>query len=152
MIDSIKEIVEGALYRLDMYSDNALSLIMSTGWAESGYRALRQLNGPAIGFWQVEMATVQDTLDNYVAYRPHINEKLVSLGLDEENLEFSVLSNIALQAAFCRLKYRRDSKPIPQWDDLKGQANYWKRIYNTSLGKGTIEHFIKANELHINKK
>ena len=146
MIDSIKEIVEETLYRLDMYSDDALELVMNTGWAESGYRALRQLNGPAIGFWQVEMATVQDTLDKYVAYRPHIEDKLASLGLDEENLEFSILSNISLQAAFCRLKYRRDSQPIPPWDNLKDQANYWKRVYNTSLGKGTIEHFLKANK------
>ena len=37
MINSIKEIVEGTLYKLDMYSDDALSLIMRTGWAESGY-------------------------------------------------------------------------------------------------------------------
>ena len=146
MIASIKEIVEGTLYKLDMYSDDALSLIMRTGWAESGYRALRQYKGPAIGFWQVEMDTVKDTLDNYVAYRPHIMEVLEELGLNTEDLEFSVLSSIALQAAFCRLKYRRDSKPIPSWDDMEAQAKYWKRVYNTELGKGTIEHFIDSNQ------
>ena len=86
MINSIKEIVEGTLYKLDMYSDDALSLIMRTGWAESGYRALRQYKGPAIGFWQVEMDTVKDTLDNYVAYRPHIMKVLETLGLDMEDL------------------------------------------------------------------
>ena len=146
MINSIKEIVEGTLYKLDMYSDDALSLIMRTGWAESGYRALRQYKGPAIGFWQVEMDTVKDTLDNYGAYRPHIMKVLETLGLDMEDLEFSILSNISLQAAFCRLKYRRDSKPIPSWDDMEAQANYWKRVYNTKLGKGTVKHFIECNE------
>ena len=146
MINSIKEIVEGTLYKLNMYSDDALSLIMRTGWAESGYRALRQYKGPAIGFWQVEMDTVKDTLDNYVAYRPHIMKVLETLGLDMEDLEFSILSNISLQAAFCRLKYRRDSKPIPSWDDMEAQANYWKRVYNTKLGKGTVKHFIECNE------
>ena len=146
MINSIKEIVEGTLYKLDMYSDDALSLIMRTGWAESGYRALRQYKGPAIGFWQVELDTVNDTLDNYVAYRPHIMKVLEGLGLDTEDLEFSVLSSISLQAAFCRLKYRRDSKPIPSWDDMEAQANYWKRVYNTKLGKGTVKHFIECNE------
>ena len=146
MINSIKEIVEGTLYKLDMYSDDALSLIMRTGWAESGYRALRQYKGPAIGFWQVELATIQDTLDNYVEYRPHIMEVLTTLGLEPEDLEFSVLSSIALQAAFCRLKYRRDSKPIPSWDNMKAQAKYWKRVYNTKLGKGTVEHFIDCNQ------
>tara|TARA_R110000824_G_scaffold172468_2_gene350439 strand:- start:1816 stop:2010 length:195 start_codon:yes stop_codon:yes gene_type:complete len=40
MIKEIKEIVEETLYTLDMYSDDALTLIMRTGWAESGYRSL----------------------------------------------------------------------------------------------------------------
>ena len=44
MIDSIKEIAEEVLYELDAYSDDALALVMRTGMAESGYRALRQMN------------------------------------------------------------------------------------------------------------
>ena len=55
------------------------------------------------------------------------------------------MSNIALQVAFCRLKYRRDSKPIPSKHKIEAQAEYWKRVYNTRLGKGTTEHFLKAN-------
>ena len=68
------------------------------------------------------------------------------LGIEPEDLEFSLLSSIALQAAFCRLKNRRDSKPIPSWDNMKAQAKYWKRVYNTELGKGTVEHFIDCNK------
>ena len=146
LIDDVKEIAEAVLYRLDCYSDDALALVMRTGMAESWYRTLRQMgNGPAIGFFQVELETAQDTLDNYVAYRQKLKDKLVGLGLGND-LEFSLLSNIALQVAFCRLKYRRDKHPIPSWDDIEGQAKYWKRVYNTELGAGTIEHFIKANE------
>ena len=25
-------------------------------------------------------------------------------------------------------------------------ADYWKRVYNTELGKGTIEHFLEMNQ------
>jgi len=149
VIANIKEIVEEAIYRLDMYSDDALALIMRTGWAESGFRTLRQRKGPAIGFWQVEPETANDTIVNYVNYRPKISKALESLGLvcnNKKKLEFSLLSNIAVQAAFCRLKYRRDKKPIPPWDDLKAQAKYWKRVYNTELGKGTVKHFIDSNQ------
>ena len=55
------------------------------------------------------------------------------------------MSNIALQAAFCRLKYKRDKYALPKSNDLKAQAEYWKRVYNTHLGKGTIKHFMEAN-------
>ena len=105
MIEDIKEIAEEVLYKLDAYSDDALALVMRTGMAESGYRVLRQMDGgPAVGFWQVELETAQDTLKNFVDYRKKYKDVLVGLGLGN-NLEFSLLSNIALQVAFCRLKY-----------------------------------------------
>ena len=148
MIKEIKEIVEETLYTLDMYSDDALTLIMRTGWAESGYRALKGATSgnPALGFWQVEPFTAKDTLDNYVKFRPRIKESLMFLGLNEEKLEFSLLSNIAIQVAFCRLKYRRDKQSITSWDNIEAQAQYWKRVYNSELGKGTIKHFLSANK------
>ena len=146
LVNDVKEIAEVVLYKLDSYSDDALTLVMRTGMAESGYRALRQMgDGPAIGFFQVELETAQDTLDNYVAYRQKLKDKLVGLGLGND-LEFSLLSNIALQVAFCRLKYRRNKDPIPSWDNLEAQAKYWKKVYNTELGAGTVKHFMQVNK------
>ena len=56
------------------------------------------------------------------------------------------MGNIALQAVFCRLKYKRDKYALPKANDLEAQAKYWKRVYNTHLGKGTVEHFMEAND------
>ena len=63
-----------------------------------------------------------------------------------DDVEISVMSNMAVQAALCRLHYRRDSQPIPCWDDLEAQGKYWKRVYNTPEGRGTVEHFVRANK------
>ena len=149
MIKEIKEIAEHALYRLDSYSDDALALVVRTGMAESGYRALKGYGegNPAIGFWQVEPATLNDMVTNYIKYRPHYEKNLISLGMNFNNdMIISVISNMAVQAGLCRLHYRRDKDPIPSWDDLEAQAKYWKRVYNTVEGRGTVEHFIKANK------
>ena len=121
---------------------------MRTGWAESGYRDLRQYKGPAIGFWQVELATAKDTMVNYVNYRPEIKKSLESIGLiwnNDKEIEFSLLSNISVQAAFCRLHYRRVPSALPGNNDLKSQGEYWKKYYNSHLGKGTVKHFMEAN-------
>ena len=143
----IKNIVEYVLYRLGCYSDDALVMVLRTGQAESGYRVLKQKGtGPALSFWQVEPATAKDCVDNYLKYRKVKYNALLSLGYTPNNPEFSLMSNIAVGAAFCRIKYLRDSKRIPSWDDIDAQAQYWKRVYNTELGKGTIEHFKKAND------
>ena len=149
MINEIKEIVEYALYKVDAYSDDALVLVVRTGMAESGYRALKGYGkgNPAIGFFQIEPGTMNDMIDNYIKYRSHYKVHLISLGMNfEKDTIMSVMSNIAVQAALCRIHYRRDKHSIPSWDDLEGQAKYWKRVYNTNLGRGTTEHFIKANK------
>ena len=146
-LKDIKDIIDWTLKYLDMYSEDAADLVFKTGMAETGYKAIKQYGGgPALGFWQVEPATINDTIENYVKYRSKLEKLLISLGYDETHSEIRVMSNIALQVAFCRLKYRRDKNALPKWNDLEGQSNYWKRVYNTELGKGTIQHFVDANK------
>ena len=146
MKKSIKKIIKLALQHLDLDSEDARSLIYRTGKAESDYKTLQQYGGgPALGFFQMEPNTALDIWDNYVMYRPKYREKLYALGFDEGALEFCLLSNIGLQAAFCRLHYRRVPSALPKEDNLKAQAKYWKKYYNTHLGKGTIKHFMEAN-------
>ena len=154
MKKDIKELIKWTLNRINMYSEDAASLIYRTGQAESGYRILRQYGqGPAIGFFQLEPATMNDIIDNYVDYRPQIKTDLYSLGYDDsDGAELRVMGNIHLQIAFCRLKYRRDKHPIPKTSDIIAQAEYWKRVYNSHLGKGTVEHFLKANGYEENNK
>mgnify|MGYP005820150393 FL=1 len=144
MEKSIKKIIKQTLHRMDMDSEEARELIYHTGKAESGYRNLEQINGPALGFFQVEPDTAYDIWKNYVFYRPEMRDSIWSLGFLDDDVEFCLLSNIALQVAFCRLQYRRDKHPLPGIGDYKGQAEYWKRVYNTEKGRGTIKHFLKA--------
>jgi hypothetical protein len=146
MKDSIKKIIKWTLKHLNLDSEDARSLIYRTGMAESGYKTLQQYGGgPALGFFQMEPNTALDIWNNYVMYRPKYRDKLYSLGFDDGTLEFCLLSNIGLQAAFCRLHYRRVPSALPGASNLDGQAKYWKMYYNTNKGKGTIKHFIGAN-------
>ena len=150
MINEVKEIVEYALYKLDCYSDDALTLVVRTGMAESGYRALKGYgeSNPAIGLWQVEPETMYDMMRNYLRYRPKYKDALKDLGMKfkGDDIKISVMSIMAVQAGLCRLHYRRDREPIPSWDDLEAQGRYWKRVYNTIEGRGTVRHFMKANK------
>ena len=147
MIQDIEKITYWALQKMNMYSKDALHMIMRTGIAETGFRKLIQMGGgPALGFFQVEPNTIMDTIDNYVKYRPKIENSLIELGYVNNDVAHRVMSNIALQVAFCRLKYRRDKNALPKAGDLKSQAKYWKRVYNSHLGKGTIKHFMEAND------
>ena len=139
---TIKRIIEYTLKDLKMYSKDAALLVFRTGAAESGYRHLEQVRGPAVGFFQVEPDTINDTIDNYLKFRESKLNHLIKRGLDLDDPVNSVLCSIYLQVAFCRYKYWRCPEAIPK--GLVPQAKYWKKIYN-GPGKGTIEHFVEAN-------
>jgi len=147
MKESIKKIIKHTLEYLDLDSEDARDLVYKTGMAESGYKTLQQYGGgPALGFFQMEPNTALDIWNNYVMYRPKYRDKLYALGFDDGTLEFCLLSNLGLQAALCRLHYRRVPSALPKLDNIEGQARYWKKYYNSNLGKGTTQHFIKANK------
>nr|MBC8554836.1 hypothetical protein [Candidatus Brocadiales bacterium] len=113
MKKEIKWLIKKTLKKLGLYSEEASQLIFRTGMAESKYKHLRQINGPALGFFQIEPDTARDIWENYVAYRPLIKTHLWSLGFEESNLEYCMMSNIGLQIAFCRLHYRRIPTKLP---------------------------------------
>lgn len=141
----IRDIIAQVLTRLgDKYaSEDAINLVYRTGMVETGYEHLEQDKGPALGFFQVEPDTIHSVLDNYISFRPELRQKLTDFGFDWSDPEFSVLTNIAIQIVFCRLKYWRIPEPLPS--SLFGQAKYWKQYYNTPQGKGTVDKFVKAN-------
>ena len=154
----LKRIIDEALLSVDMWSESASSLILGTGAVESGYRYLRQYpNGPAISFWQIEPDTALDYFVNYLQYRPHKWSVVIdACSLPERfKTEIPELNDVAkwlscnlyFAIIMARLKYWRVPAPLPERDDIDAQAGYWAKYYNTSLGKGTPEKYIKSQEI-----
>ena len=133
-------------------SDNAIKLVIATGIVESRYEYLRQLgDGPARSFWQVEPATCVDNLAHYLKHRPGLMQQCAAASyvdvkhwqdFDEKKWGEILERNISAGIVHCRLKYWRVPKRMP--NTTEGLANYWKKYYNTELGKGDPEHFIDA--------
>jgi hypothetical protein len=48
-----------------------------------------------------------------------------------------------LAVIMCRLRYYVVKEPLPEPDDIKGMARYWKEYYNTNEGKGNEQEFIR---------
>lgn len=49
--------------------------------------------------------------------------------------------NPLLAMIWCRLRYLIVPDPIPE--DLTGRAKLWKKVYNSTAGKGTVEGYIE---------
>lgn len=148
--DDLRITIKDVLERLNMYSDGAVELLMGTCAVESDFCKFdKQIGGgPALGWWQMEPATMNDLWSNYIKYKEGLKAILASefemYGPNIERLQNDPEYGIVM----ARLLYRRSKTLIPDADDIAGLATTWKKVYNTYLGKGTVEKFIKKYKQH----
>lgn len=153
MISNIKELVpliDDVCSKMELrYDDSVRRLILGTAAAESHLIMRRQLgSGPARGLWQMEPSTGHSLYNDFLRYRPTLYALLSKLvGLPGK---FMVPSKVEIgnrlekddyyACALARLRYAWDKYSIP--DDMTNIAKYYKRVYNTILGKGSPEKFL----------
>jgi hypothetical protein len=125
-------------------SKNAQMLLLATAAIESkcGYY-IKQINGPALGIWQMEPETRYDIWVNCDAlqkdrFRTSIDMLGSCPGADE------LVASPIYACAMARLKYSMDTAPLPFYGDIYAIYEYYKRIYNTPLGASTFEKFKAA--------
>ncbi len=131
------------------YSVAAENLLMGTCAHESkGGSYISQIKGPARGIFQMEPATEKDIIENYLAYRPELDDLVMALRMTPFtpilNAGLSNLRcNLYYQTAMARVHYYRVKWAMPDAENVAQLANYWKLHYNTPDGRGTEERFIE---------
>jgi hypothetical protein len=99
------------------------------------------------GIWQFTSTGLEATKD--IQSHPQLTRAHYkidkALGLDWRLVECDDLKYPLLGALAARLYLMTIPKSIPE--GLKERAEYWKRYYNTNKGSGTVEYFIKVNEV-----
>lgn len=143
-------VVKPVLRKLGLYSLAAERLVIGTIYQESHGRYLKQLgNGPAVGVIQMEPATYSDIWNNYLAYKRTLANKVTEFAsvqsLDDDMCPAvdELIGNVSFAVAMCRVHYLRVKAPLPDADDIEALARYWKKYYNTELGKGTPAEFVR---------
>ena len=142
------------------YSKEAEDLLMMTAAHESYLGTyLKQVNGPALGIYQMEPATHDDIWYNFILSRENLKDSVTNLAdsyteyLVENGKSFSkyvnrgLISNLAYATAMARVHYWRVPEPLPK--DLRGLAEYAKKYWNTELGKATADDYYNAYNLLV---
>ncbi len=139
-------VIRPALEEIGLYSMAAEELVLGTAAHESKLGTyLHQVRGPALGVFQMEPATYRDIWVNWLPGQGDLAARLANIaGTDGAPLADVMVFNLKFAAAMCRVFYRRIKAPLPAAGDLAGQAAYWKKYYNTALGKGTPEQYAAA--------
>jgi hypothetical protein len=151
-------VVRPTLQHLRLWSPAAEDLILGTAAQESAMGTyLAQLNGPALGIYQMEPATHDDIWNNFLHYKDiladNVQDLLTGSSTSEASFLFDgsneLIGNLYYATAMCRIHYLRVPEMLPVHKDIKGYAAYWKKYYNTELGEGTEEEFIANYKKYV---
>lgn len=140
--DELRQLIIVTLKGINLHSDNAVELLMGTCAQESQLgKYNRQIGGgPALGIFQMEPATFTDIHMNYLRFKPDLLRDVMKVSEVKSLNPNDLVDNKTLSVCMARVHYIRVKESIPV--DLAGWAKYWKKYYNTYLGKGKEEEFI----------
>jgi hypothetical protein len=127
------------------YSKDAVELLMLTAAQETHLgKYLWQVRGPALGVFQMEPNTYHDIWGNWICYRQRIldalNDWYGGSGIDWKT---RMKADLVYQILMTRIFYLRIPAPLPSYTLPMDMAYYYKRYYNTALGKATPEEAYK---------
>ena len=143
--DHLRKLIRTVLIESDLYSEDAVELLMLTAAQESklGYWLEQLDGGPARGIFQMEPATEKDLWINYLEYRPNKADIIKRYdSSDSQDLWF----NLGYQIIIARMNYIRRPEALPPHNDIFAMARYWKKHWNTYEGVGTVQEAVEAYE------
>jgi len=132
------------------YSEEAVELLLMTCAHESnGGEYIKQIEGPALGIYQMEPATHDDVWNNYLQYRQELSlDVYTALGNTNANADL-MIGNMYYATAMARIHYWRVSEALPKRFNYTTErkffvalAHYSKTYYNTHLGKAIPEKYL----------
>lgn len=121
-------------------SKSAVNLLLGTCAVESDFGMYsKQLKGPALGVFQMEPGTYNWLISVYKERYPQL--KSWQFHELEKDVEKAVV--------MARLRYRIVPAQLPLAGDTLALAMYWKKWYNTELGKGTVQKFMAKYNKYV---
>lgn len=147
-------VIKPALASLGMNTDDAVYLLLLTAAQETrlGYYLVQQkigFNG-GIGIYQMEANAYHSIWDNMIAPYPAMKAKMkLYTGYDSKPPIARMATDLTLATIMARLYYYRVKEALPKRNDVKAMAQYWKKYWNTELGKGTVEQAVKSYDMFV---
>ncbi len=140
----IHKVIRPTLKTLGMWSAESEKLLVMTACHESGgFKYREQVGGPALSYFQIEPATLDDVYGRYLSRRVDIRAK-VDLFRPEDMTALQALKECdAFACAIARIKYWMAPERLPAVTDDVGFAYYAKKYWNSELGKATPEKYLE---------
>lgn len=154
----IKElVVRPVLEDIGLGGETAINLVTGTAMAESHLNAIRQklnsgvLTGTARSLWQIEPITAKDMMERVSPRNKERHTIITTKYMTGQSLNDQLLTNMALAAIICRLKYLSSPKPMCK-NSASEMAVYHEVIYNAGgAAKASVNTPIFQEAINLTK-
>ena len=140
------KIVKDAVKKVESSLGTTSELLERTAYVESKYGKDPNTyrDGYHGGIWQVDRIGFEDTQNvaSHSKLKDHFKTIKRDFGIDWSTVKYEDLRKPLYSAIAARLKYKNIHTTIPPSWQLTSQAEYWKKNYNTRIGKGSAQKFI----------
>ncbi len=128
-------------------NNQAINMLLETAGAETGRGTIiDDTKFAGMGITQIDGLPFMDIQDRVKQKHKDKIKKYFDINIEWIEWEF-IRYNPLLAMIFTRLKYKLIPEEIPK--TIEDRAEYWKKFYNTELGKGTIEHYLEMNAVSL---
>lgn len=131
-LNTVKEVVQISLDSFlpaNFTSPESLVMLYAIGLQESRFEHMKQIGGPARGYWQFERGGGVAGVMTHIA-----SKEKARLIVEHQGLEFNsriihkaLETNVPLGVAFARLLLYTDSKPLPALGNVQTAWDYYIR-------------------------
>ena len=138
-------IVKSSLSDLLLNSQDAEVLLVFTCAVESlGGTYLQQVNGPALGIYQMEPVTYNDIWHNFIIPDNKLGLRLFNnFDVNRMPSEARLIYDLRFATAMTRIFYLRIQEPLPSATDVDAIWDYYKKYYNTPKGAAVKDDSIQ---------
>ena len=125
-VDQLKnDVIVPTLREMVLYTPAGVELLLGIAAHESRLGTyLKQVEGPALGLYQMEPATYTDLIENVLKYKPFMMNRI----LDACEYDYfpdaeRLMTDIKLATAMARVFFIRFSEPLPKAGNVQGMEN-----------------------------
>lgn len=121
-------------------------LLMETAAVETALgEIVRQKNGPALSVWQILGFNFVEIQEYFSKKDPQLLARAMLFYNAGQPESWNRVHNVPWTAAMSLLFYEKATQGafLTRLDTLESRGRLWKQIYNTRLGKGTVEAYVQ---------
>ena len=138
LIDDTLRVFSEQINKPSLHTKDAVELLMMTAAQETHLgKYLKQIRGPALGVFQMEPRTYVDLFANYISHKTELHDALELWSAPNMPFDIKMRGCIPYQIIIARLYYLRIPEALPSKSDGLDMAHYYKKYWNTKLGKAT---------------